>query len=583
MAEPATLPRRDGLQTGLLPAGGRRASGRAPWRLYGRALSLLVIAIGASTCNAPQSPEAPRLVVVIVVDQLRPDLLVRYDKCFTGGFRRLLDRGHYYTSAIHDHAATNTAPGHATLGTGLVPAHHGIVDNTWYETAGDSAVAVPCVADSTMPILGGTGEDGVSPRHLQATTLADWLRGADPASQVVSLGGKDRSSVLLAGAGRGDVYWFSRNEERFVTSVWYCDAYPAWLESFHATEWRRFTADSTWSCVVPPAQRSLARGAASFQHDFSGSERSFWSWWARTPYLDAATLALGREAVRALVLGGDASPDLLALALSQTDILGHEFGPLSLEQLDNLMRLDRTLGEFFAFLDAQVGAEKWLVGLSADHGVRDTAVHQREDGVDVRVLARSEVDSVLALLQELDGDAGDPGAQRRVEARLEAVPFVADAMTHAELARAQSQAERGKAQSGAERAEALPKGERGASVPPRDLSAQAAADSFGGFFRNSYFPGRWPSWPLGSSRRRQTPGLFGVEARLQPWVTRSAAEAEHGSPYWVDRHVPMVFMGPGIVAGTTGSPVRTVDFAPTLARLAGLPVPAGLDGRALDP
>ena len=536
-------------------------------------------------CETERAP--PRLLVVIVVDQLRADLLQRYDGCFTGGFRRLLDQGGGSTAAVHDHAITDTAPGHATLATGVHPCRHGIVDNAWCERREGHVVVVPCVADSSTRIL-GTQAIGASPQHLQVPGLADWMGEAGDSARVVALGGKDRAAILLAGKGRGDVYWFSRAEGRFVTSSWYRDTYPAWLERFQQSSWPAYCRDSTWTCAVPVAERSRARGAAplpaadphersagveatrapeaagdlrSFTHAFDGASESFWTWWLSTPALDEATLALAQEAVRSRALGKDTTPDLLALGLSQTDRIGHRYGPLSLEQLDHLLRLDRALGEFFASLDAEVGAGRWLVGLSADHGVTDTAADRQEDGVPVQVLSSASVDSLFADLQALDATAvarptGEqdrrstaeldetPAAREDVAAaRVERCPFVAAVLTHTEI------------------------------------MAAAPGDSFLDLYRHSYYPGRFPMVPLGSSARRRTLGVYGVEARLQPWATWSGAGADHGSPYFPDRVVPMLFLGAGVPAGAWSGPLRTVDFAPTLLRLLQMPVPAGLDGR----
>ncbi|HZM15570.1 MAG TPA: alkaline phosphatase family protein [Candidatus Krumholzibacteria bacterium] len=532
-------------------------------RLLRRALlfaSLLLL----FACEAGHEP--PRLLVVIVVDQLRADLLRRYDNCFTGGFRRLLDQGGGSTAAVHDHAITDTAPGHATLATGVHPSRHGIVDNAWCESRDGHVVVVPCVADSSTRILGAAAI-GASPRHLQVPGLADWLRAAGEHARVVALGGKDRSAILLAGKGRGDVYWFSRAEGRFVTSTYYRDDYPEWLERFQHGPWLGFCRDSTWTCTVPAGLRSRARGAAalpaadphersggaeaarssqeaadlhSFTHAFAVATEDFWTWWLATPALDEATLALAQEAVRSCALGKDTTPDLLALGLSQTDRIGHRYGPLSLEQLDHLLRLDRALGEFFASLDTVVGKGRWLVGLSADHGVTDTAADRREDGVPVQVLDLASVDSLFADLQALDGT----GAAREelAAARVVRCPYVAAAFTHTEV------------------------------------MFSAPGDSFLDLFRHSYYAGRFPMAPLGSSARRRTLGVYGVEARLQSWATWSEAGADHGSPYLPDRQVPMLFLGAGVRPGSWSGHLRTVDFAPTLLQMLRLPVPAGLDG-----
>ncbi len=528
-------------------------------------LGLLAAGLGLAACDT-ENAGAPRLVVLVVVDQLRGDLLQRYADCWRGGFRRLLDQGSCFNQAVQDHAVTNTGPGHATLATGVFPARHGIVDNSWCERIGDDIVVVPCVADSTTHLVGSAAA-GVSPHRLLSPTLAEWMQAADARSRVVALGGKDRASILLAGNARGDVYWFSRSDGRFVTSSWYAAADPDWLQQFHAREWPALSRDSTWMCEVPAAQRSRVRVAApassagpfrndreagstelDFVHRFDPAQGDFWTWWRDTPFPDAALLALAATAVSARGLGDDDVPDLLALALSQTDYVGHEYGPQSLEQLDNLLRLDRDLGAFLAFLDTKVGRGRWVMVLSADHGVTDLAVHRREDGIPVQKVLAASIDSLFDGLREVE--ANQASQREQIGAvRVARHDFVAKVYTHTDLA---------------------------------SVTAPAAEDSFLRVFRHTYHPGRFPLEPLGSGSRRRTLGVHGIEARLQPWAVRSESGAAHGSPSFDDRHVPILFLGARIPSGSSAQNIRSVDVAPTLANMVRVPVPASLDGIVLD-
>ena len=522
---------------------------------------LLAAGLGLAACEPGGAP-APRLVVLVVVDQLRGDLLQRYKDCWRGGFRRLLDQGASFTQAVQDHAVTNTGPGHATLATGVFPARHGIVDNSWCERIGEDIVVVPCVADSTTHLVGAAGA-GASSHRLLSPTLAEWMQAADARSQVVALGGKDRASILLAGKARGDVYWFSRQDGRFVTSSWYAASDPDWLQQFHVRQWPELSHDSTWTCEVPVAQRSRARAVTSsvgaagseraetsgpdFVHRFDPAQGDFWEWWRDTPFPDTALLSLATAAVSARGLGDDAVPDLLALGLSQTDYVGHEYGPRSLEQLDNLLRLDRELGIFLDFLDREVGHDRWVMALSADHGVTDLAVHRREDGMPVRKISAASVDSLFDELRGLEPNASQAASEQLAAARVARRDFVAEVFTHSQLA-----------------------------------GTAAAEDSFLHVFRHTVHPGRFPLEPLGSGSRRRTLGVHGIEARLQPWAVRSESGATHGSPSFDDRHVPILFLGARIPAVSSARRIRSVDVAPTLASMARVPTPAGLDGNVLD-
>lgn len=262
--------------------------------------------------------------------------------------------------------------------------------------------------------------------------------------------------------------------------------------------------------------------------------------------LDQAILALAEEAVRSLSLGQDASVDLLALGLSQVDVVGHQFGPWSLEQLDTLLRLDRALGDFFAYLEDSVGEDRYVVGFSGDHGVSTIPEYLRAQGRAAARVSRDEIDALLGEIQDLVPDT-DPSPETAVlvARRLEALDWVADAMTHEELA------------------------------------ATTAAEPYVALYRNSYHPERALAFPLSSRTLGVSPGVFGVEVRLEESTIPDNARAVHGSPYFYDRHVPLIFMGAGVAPGPSRAVARTVDFAPTLARLAGIPIPDELDGQAL--
>jgi len=273
-------------------------------------------------------------------------------------------------------------------------------------------------------------------------------------------------------------------------------------------------------------------------------------WWiAVTPTLDAATLALARESVTALSLGQRQSTDYLSIVVSQVDDIGHYYGPFSLEQLDNLMRLDQELEEFFKFLDAQVGPGKYLVALSADHGVPNVPEQDRERGREARRLKAEEIDAALDAAKKVAAaSAGTPEETAiRVSEALNRFDFVADAMTAGPL-----------------------------------LDSGPTCDPFTALYRNSYRADRVPRFPLFSlTREGEGAGQYGIAVRLTRGTMIDLDPAVHGSPYDVDRQVPLVFMGPGVPHGLSDQRARTVDVAPTLARLAGIPAPEGLDGHPL--
>lgn len=503
-----------------------------------------------TTADAPATTSArPALVVMIVVDQLREPLLERYDDLFTGGFRRLMDHGRFFVNATHDHAVTKTAPGHATLATATYPSRHGIVSNEWDERTAAGWKQVSNVGDSTVKVIGFPEFPGISPHYLMRSGLADWMVAADPRSRVASVSGKDRGAVLPAAHAKGHVYWFDSWAGQFVTSTYYREQYPDWVETFHARELPRYLRDSVWVSQVPASARVRSSPDTAayeadgihtyFPHRFvdEGKPDKFWIWFDRTPMLDQLVLDFARTMVTSLELGRDEVPDFLNVSLSQTDRIGHDYGPLSREELDNLLRLDRELGEFFAFLDRTVGAGRWTVGLSADHGslIAPEDLPTADEKMTGHRQTRAERAALDSIRAEADRHAGDPATPARVVTALRRLPIVAEAWTHEQVGRA------------------------------------SPSDSFAVLYQRALYPGR-----QGEDFDRQ-----GVSVRYIEGFLTYPRGSSHGLPYWYDRHVPMIFMGAGIPAGRDSTRVSTVDFAPTLARQLRIAFPGDLDGHPL--
>lgn len=245
------------------------------------AAAFLVLLLAVTPLVARASgPPSPKLVVLISVDQLRGDLLERYRAAFTGGFKRLLDQGHVFTQASEKHGVTHTAAGHATLSTGVFPARSGIVANDWLEERDGRWTSMYAVADADVAIVGAPRMPGRSPKNMLRGGLADWIQAADSDAVVVSISGKDRAAVTLAGRTRAQAYWIAPGLARFVTSTYYRSEYPDWVTHFNETVMPTLWADTTWRQVVPPRWRGLSRadtagyegegGHTAFPHVASG-------------------------------------------------------------------------------------------------------------------------------------------------------------------------------------------------------------------------------------------------------------------------------------------------------------------------
>ncbi|TVP59262.1 MAG: hypothetical protein EA351_01770 [Gemmatimonadales bacterium] len=522
-------------------------------------VAVLGCAPGDSSMEAPDGE--PSLAVVLVIDQLTPELLERYDAVWTGGFRRLLDGGHQFSDAVQDHAITFTSPGHASPTTGVVPARHGIVGNSWREWRDGMWESVSSVADPDTELVGGSGS-GSSPRNLLVDGLPDWLLEQRPGSRVVSLSGKSTAGVLMGGRAAptsptGDpdarhVYWFSASNEGFVTSTHYREALPDWVQAFNRTIVERVTTEDCWEPVIPEEFIDLSRRDRAeyeadgvhiaFPHCIDDEPyRGAAHFVTRTPALDLATLEFATEAIAALDLGQRESPDYLSLALSATDRVGHEWGPFSREQFDNLVRLDRELGRWFERLDQTVGPDRYVVALTSDHGVLPLPEYLEEQGLYGLRLTSELGEAYSEASEGLDPSGpehtGEDGAAARAELaeRLERVEWVEAAM------------------------------------PFELLASDTPADSFVVLYRKSFHPDRL------STRMAN----HGVETRLVEGTLVRATGTTHGVPYLHDRSVPLLFYGAGLEAGVSTDPVRTVDLAPTLGRMLGVSVPEGLDGRDL--
>ena len=352
-----------------------------------------LLGAGSSAGQVPEDPggakaKRPALIVLLGVDQLRADILDRYDSALTGGFRRLKTKGLRFVNTFVDHAPTTSMPGHATIATGMFPSHHGILEGSWGEVVDGKLTMTSSVQDKAYRIVGYPDAEGASPKKFLASGIADWLKAADPRSEVVGLGGEYGPILHLAKA-RGHAFWYSPDIGRYVTSTFYADAYPAWVQTFNDVNLKRMQEETTWQVSVPEKFRRLALPddmkaeydhvhttfphvlAAETSADDPAQPAKLAEWFYFHPGVDEATLALADSAVDNLRLGQRGATDLLTFHLGSLDAIGHRYGPRSLEHLDAVLRLDRALGRFFDSLDRKVGAGNYLVVMTADHGVAE--------------------------------------------------------------------------------------------------------------------------------------------------------------------------------------------------------------------
>jgi len=513
-------------------------------------LFLAAARAGPLPAPPPPLPPRPRLVVVITVDQLRPDYIDRYRTQLTGGLSRLLRQGAYFADAYQDHAVTETAPGHATILSGRWPAHTGIISN------------VTGVSDAAAPLLEVAGP-GASPARFRGTAFFDWLKAAEPGARVLSVSRKDRGAILPVGRARQQVYWYQGGI--FTTSRYYADSLPAWIHAFNARRIPFRAAGRVWTLLLPASAYAEPDSVpyenlghdVTFPHELPTDSAAAAAAYVGVPSMDSLTLAFALEGVRALGLGPRGGTDLLAVSLSTTDAIGHAFGPDSREIHDQVLRLDRYLAWFLEQLFVRYGPENVLVVLTADHGVTPFPERSRRElrRDATRVFADTLIRAVNASLDARIGGGDWLGFDTGMVLAPDRAALAAKGIDVDSVVGDVKQ-----------RLRALP------GVARVDRPAELT--------------GRDTSDPVVRRWRHQVPPDGGVElvVTLKPysiWTYENLPIAMHGQPTDLDAHVPLILWGRGVRRGVYETRVATVDIAPTLASLLQLTPAEPLDGHPL--
>jgi len=521
--------------------GGAGARGDCDHRSVIAAILILAgaIGIGAATPGRasaavpvdppqPASPaHLPRLVVLLVVDQFRPDYLDRLRPRFgPDGFRRLLEGGTWFTACAIPYALTETAPGHATLATGTTPDRHGIVSNEWFDAA--LGRMTEAVEDPDAPLFGPAGP-GASPRRLLVETIGDALRRATKGeAKVWAVAGKDRAAIFSAGLHPSGAVWYDKRNGRMVSSRYYGEAAPEWLRRFNGAH---------------PAERLLRDIPVK---DFDSLRT--------TPQFHDLLFDCARTLVTSERLGADDVPDLLILGLSGTDILGHAVGPFDDRLADLIVRLDAQIGSFLKFVEGRVGAGRTIVALSSDHGVAPTRAQAIASGLTPPVLDRKALRAALeaALAAAVTGDHIAP----RLRGTSTRIWFDDASLAGAGMSREQAAEIAGKAASGVEGIAGW--------VTPSHAGVDAALAEM---YRLSRYAGR-------SADLYLVPAEYASNVGDDP--------ANHGTPWPYDRRVPLLFAGGPFRRGVSDDqPCTPADVAPTLAAALHIPPPAAATGRVL--
>ena len=526
--------------------------------------------------SAPKSPAKPKLVVLLVVDQMRADYVDKFLPQWTGGLKRLVEEGAWFRDAAYPYAATETCVGHSTISTGAFPATHGMVANAWWDRKEQKMVT--CTSDPN-PNVKNIGYAGATPQgadtawRMAVPSFAEELKfQTSGATRVVTFSLKARAALTMAGHKADAATWFDGGA--WVTSTPYGTL--AFLNDPAKSHPAKTDFGKTWSLSLPESsywygEKALGAVAPAgwdltFPHPLRGKsgvsepDSAFYEQWASSPFADTALTELAENAVDALKLGHSNGTDFLGISYSSVDYVGHEFGPRSREIQDVLIRLDKDLENLFARLDEKVGRGNYVVALSADHGVVPVPEDMQTTGADAGVLHLPEIQERIEMaLESLNYPkpsvariAGSdiyfaPDVYKKLQADANAMSYVLTAIRTTPGVAAVYTAEelRGR---------------------PATQSPTLRA------FANSYFPGRSgdlfilpkPYWLMDST----------------PAGKQRSYGTGHGVPYNYDQHVPVLLMGFGIQPGQYFQSVTPADIAPTFAALCGITL-SSRDGHVL--
>ena len=536
---------------------------------FGFASATLVLLTGCGANDsqpARQTPHLrPKLILFLSVDQARYDYFTRFRPLFKRGFKDLLERGVHFTNAHHNHAITVTAPGHASLLTGLYPKHSGIIANDWYDR--EKKEPVYCVGDPAYPLIGSnlsSEPSGRSPKHLLGNTLSDWIKKATPKSKAFTASGKDRSAILMGGKEADAAFWYDKQTGQYVTSQYYWKEYPPWMEKFHQRGIPDAHFGKTWEPLPVSTLDSASLAAierfpdcpegTGFPHSLGGlslfPDSSFYSAFYSSPFLDGYLVQFAQALIENESLGVDDDPDFLGLSFSAVDSIGHAHGPNSPEILDAFLRLDEALGELLDFLDGRIGLANIAISLSADHGVMTLPEYLRHKKLQGGRMGVQDVICFQSSGHKFETKFGEE------EWFLEGFYLNHEVLDRRNLSRQKVEAEL---------ARLVKECPIVAKVWTRTQleSPSPHPDPYLQLFRNNF-------------HRQRSPDLF---VQLKKFYLGSAGSGtSHGSVYDYDTHVPLVLLFPGIPAATVEKRVNTVDLAPTLVSLLKLPMPEKLDG-----
>jgi predicted AlkP superfamily pyrophosphatase or phosphodiesterase len=534
-------------------------------------ISFLLILVGAQAQTKAPVVQRPKLVVGIVIDQMRWDYLYRFNDLFsaTGGFKRMMGEGFTSDNTLIPYAPTVTACGHTCVYTGSVPAIHGITGNAWWDN--QLMRSVYCSEDKTVSTVGSSSDAGqMSPKNMLTTTVCDELRLATNfKSKVIGVAIKDRGSILPAGHSANAAYWYDSKTGDFITSTYYMNELPTWVtqfnkrkivDSFYQIGWNTMLNKSVYPNYATEDIKAyeatpFGKDMNAFPYDLSKFKGKDYGKIATTPYGNSLTVEMAKAAVISEKMGKGEATDFLAVSFSSPDYIGHSFGPNSWEMVDDYVRLDAELGKLLSFLDASVGKNQYTVFLTADHAVAHVPGFMKEHKLPGGLFEEN------ATRKELNDQIKEKfGVSNAIESffnyqvtlnhtKIDSAKVDIDAIKKLVIA-------------GLLKKEAVAN-----AVETSKIMSSTLPKTQREMFANGYFPNRCGD----------------IQIILKPgYIEGGNTGTTHGlwAPY--DAHIPLLFYGWGIKKGSSNKENYMTDIAPTIAALLHIQMPSGSVGKVIE-
>jgi hypothetical protein len=532
--------------------------------------TILIVILGVALCLKTncQTNSRPKLIIGIVIDQMRWDYLNRYQNLYgKNGFKRLMRDGYSFNNVFINYLPSFTAAGHAAIYTGSVPAIHGIVGNDWFDQrTGRHWISTEDTSEQTIGSLSMAGK--MSPRNLLASTITDQLRLATNfKSRVVGISLKDRAAIIPAGHIPNGAFWFDTATGKFITSTYYMRTLPSWVVSFNEKKLPAMLMNNDWNTLLPLKSyvnstedvsewegKLAGDNATAFPHDLAVSYKKDKASLLYTPFGNSLTLEFAKAAIEGYQLGTTGYTDFLTINCASTDYVGHLFGPNSVEIEDTYLRLDRELASFFSFLDVRLGKKNYLLFLTADHGASHSVNFMKKKSIPAGLI-------------------NSPGLITELNAALKQ-QFKIDNLV---------------------------------------LSATNYHINYDNrkihLFNVNYdslkqmtieFVNNWPGVQVvidientgkaifpetiknmvvnGYNRKRTGPIVFIPEPG---WFEGPAVGTTHGNWNPDDTHIPLLFMGWNVTSGVSSRKICITDIAPTIAAMIGIQMPNGSIGNPI--